>query len=150
MDGQEYFRSCVSNFSRFHLIKTKLICIPIHCRYWDLSKEISAIRGCALLNLFEIDATDMNLNMSTHASGLREDLIKWQVLLKIIIRELRSNISPSYHVFSLNYFYYCRLIPTANGIERYVINLTKWPQDQGKFPTRRVNWQNYSDTSKHL
>ena len=48
-------------------------------RYLDLAKEISAIRGCALLNLFEIDATDMNLNMSTHASGLRDDLIKWQV-----------------------------------------------------------------------
>ena len=45
----------------------------------DLAKEIGAIRGCALLNLFEIDATDMNLNMSTHASGLRDDLIKWQV-----------------------------------------------------------------------
>ena len=70
-------------------MKAKLICIPIHCRYWDLSKEISAIRGCALLNLFEIDATGMNLNMSTHASGLREDLIKWQVILKIIIQ---SNI----------------------------------------------------------
>ena len=47
--------------------------------YLDLAKEIGAIRGCALLNLFEIDATDMNLNMSTHASGLRDDLIKWQV-----------------------------------------------------------------------
>ena len=49
-------------------------------RYLDLAKEISAIRGCALLNLFEIDAKDMNLNMSTHASGLRDDLIKWQVI----------------------------------------------------------------------
>ena len=76
-------------FSRFHPMKGKLSFIPIHCRYWDLSKEISAIRGCALLNLFEIDATGMNLNMSTHASGLREDLIKWQVILKIIIQ---SNI----------------------------------------------------------
>ena len=47
--------------------------------YLDLAKEITAIRGCALLNLFEIDATDMNQNMSTHASGLRDDLIKWQV-----------------------------------------------------------------------
>ena len=49
--------------------------------YLDLAKEITAIRGCALLNLFEIDATDMNQNMSTHASGLRDDLIKWQVNL---------------------------------------------------------------------
>ena len=50
-------------------------------RYSDLSEEICAIRGCALLNLFEIHATDMNQNMSAHAIGLRDDLIKWQVII---------------------------------------------------------------------
>ena len=129
--GRNISNHVFPTFIRVHPMKAKLICIPIHCRYWDLSKEISAIRGCALLNLFEIDATGMNLNMSTHASGLREDLIKWQVILKIIIR---SNILNEYYwghlyVFSSNYLHYCRLIPTANGIERYAINLTRWPPD---------------------
>ncbi len=87
--GRNILDHIFPTFSRVHPVKAKFICIPIHCRYWDLSKEISAIRGCALLNLFEIDATGMNLNMSTHASGLREDLIKWQVILTII---LRSNV----------------------------------------------------------
>ena len=147
--GRNNFDHVFSSISRVHSKKAKLTCIPIHCRYWDLSKEISAIRGCALLNLFEIDATGMNLNMSTHASGLREDLIKWQVILKIIIQSSILNNSQLVCI-QLNYFQYCRLIPTANGIERYAINLTRWPQDQEKFQTRRGNWQNYSDTSKHL
>ena len=92
--GRHIFDHVFPTFSRIYPMKAKLICILIHCRYWDLSKEISAIRGCALLNLFEIDATGMNLNMSTHASGLREDLIKWQVILKIIIQ---SNILNNIH-----------------------------------------------------
>ena len=91
--GRNIFDHVFPTFSRVHPMKAKIICIPIHCRYWDLSKEISAIRGCALLNLFEIDATGMNLNMSTHASGLREDLIKWQVILKIIIQSSILNNS---------------------------------------------------------
>ena len=47
--------------------------------YHALSAEISDIRGCAMLNLFEIDAMEMNQEMALHAIGLRNDLIQWQV-----------------------------------------------------------------------
>lgn len=36
-------------------------------RYLALSNEVSSIRDCAMLNLFEIDAAKMNKKMSDHA-----------------------------------------------------------------------------------
>ena len=48
-------------------------------RYRDLSKEINAIRDCAMLNMFEVDATTLNAEMSSHANSLRDSLIQWQV-----------------------------------------------------------------------
>ena len=36
--------------------------------YHALSTKITAMRGCAMLNMFEIDAADMNDEMASHAS----------------------------------------------------------------------------------
>ena len=47
--------------------------------YHALGAKIGAIRGCAMLNLFEVDAAEMNAEMAKHAFSLRDDLIQWQV-----------------------------------------------------------------------
>ena len=36
--------------------------------YQALATKITAIRGCAMLNMFEIDAADMNAEMASHAA----------------------------------------------------------------------------------
>lgn len=48
-------------------------------KYLKLSREIGSLRSTALLNLFHIDAADLNAQLAKHAAGLRDELIQWQV-----------------------------------------------------------------------
>ena len=47
--------------------------------YANLKEEIGGIRNFAQLNMFELDCTDLNKEMSDRCANLRQSLIKWQV-----------------------------------------------------------------------
>ncbi len=47
--------------------------------YADLNTEIVGIRNYALLNMFELDCSDLNREMSNRCLNLRNSLIKYQV-----------------------------------------------------------------------
>lgn len=47
--------------------------------YSKLKNEIGCIRNFALLNMFELDCTDLNKEMTNRCANLRQSLIRWQV-----------------------------------------------------------------------
>ena len=47
--------------------------------YVKLKTEINGIRNFALLNMFELDCTELNKEMSDRCANLRTSLIRWQV-----------------------------------------------------------------------
>ena len=47
--------------------------------YSNLKQEINGIRNFAQLNMFELDCTDLNKEMSDRCANLRQSLIRWQV-----------------------------------------------------------------------
>ena len=47
--------------------------------YASLKEEILGIRNFALLNMFELDCTELNREMANRCTNLRDSLIKWQV-----------------------------------------------------------------------
>ena len=47
--------------------------------YATLNAEICSIRNYAMLNMFELDCTELNMEMSNRCLNLRDSLIRWQV-----------------------------------------------------------------------